>query len=80
MYVALERGRPRFTPDFSCLALLKNQCYRHTEFPTGLSPSVATCSKRLRMQYEEIVKDDSPSSLVLQPRFSNACQLDTETV
>jgi hypothetical protein len=80
MYVALERGRPRFTPDFSCLALLKNQCYRHTESPTGLSPSLATCSKRFRMQYEKIVENDSSPSLVLQPRFSKACQLDTETV
>ena len=30
MYVALERGRPSFTPDFSCPALLKNHACGNT--------------------------------------------------
>jgi hypothetical protein len=44
VYVALERGRPSFTPDFSCPALLKNQSSRPAHSSTGLSPSLATLS------------------------------------
>ena len=44
VYVALERGRPSFTPDFSCPALLKSQSRRWSAFSTGLSPSLATLS------------------------------------
>jgi hypothetical protein len=44
VYVALERGRPSFTPDFSCPALLKNQSSCSAPVSTGLSPSLATLS------------------------------------
>ena len=49
MYVALESGLPSFTPDVSCPALLKHPPRLRTPPPTGLSPSVAPRSRRLRI-------------------------------
>jgi hypothetical protein len=48
--LALEGGPPRFTPDFSCRALLRNSTGTTTSSsPTGLSPSLAPRSRGLRL-------------------------------
>ena len=45
---ALEGGPPSFTPDYSGRALLRNSTTSGTSSsPTGLSPSLAPCSKGL---------------------------------
>jgi hypothetical protein len=48
-YLALESGLPRFTPDFSGRALLRNSTTYHFPTLTGLSPSTGPCSKGLQL-------------------------------
>ena len=48
--LALEGGPPSFTPDFSCRALLRNSATSGpSRSPTGLSPSLASRSRELRL-------------------------------
>src|SRR3989338_3124604 len=44
VYLALGRGRPGFTQDFTCLELLKDQTVADWISLTGLSPSLAPLS------------------------------------
>ena len=45
VYLALRRGRRRFTQDFTCLELLGNPLPPTSVSITGLSPSLATLSR-----------------------------------
>jgi hypothetical protein len=47
MYLALGRGRPGFRRDVACPAVLKIRDAGSKWSPTGLSPAVVACSKRL---------------------------------
>ena len=80
VYVALGGGPPRFTPDCSCPALLKN----HAWCAVGDSYSAVTvCGDAFQTSsdpHSQPRVDGSPPSVVLQPRLRNACRLDTETV
>ena len=48
-YLALEGGPPRFRRDFSCPVLLRNRSSGFRLSLTGLSPSLARLSSRLRL-------------------------------
>ena len=60
-YLALRRGRRRFTPGFTCQVLLRNILGFHWISNTGLSPSMARLSRRFFYPLEYHIG-------VLQPR------------
>ena len=49
--LALEGGPPRFGPDFTCPTLLRNLSLCACISTTGLSPSMADCSKSFVYDY-----------------------------
>ena len=60
-YLALRRGRRRFTPGFTCQVLLRNILGFHWISNTGLSPSMAALSRAFFYLFKSHVG-------VLQPR------------
>ena len=81
VYVALGGGPPSFTPRCTCAVLLKRYPRSPAPAPTGLSPSVAPRSRRLRIGSKDTpAADDRPPWTGLQPPCRNAGQLDTARV
>ena len=64
-YLALDRGRPRFTQNFTCSVLLRNSSVRFYISSTGLSPSLIGLSRPFDYILPTRVR-------VLQPRSTSA--------
>jgi hypothetical protein len=64
-YLALDRGRPRFTQNSTSSVLLRNTSFRFSISSTGLSPSTIELSRTFDYRLSEVMR-------VLQPQSTSA--------